>query len=52
MNLDEGKEYSVQLIICPNNNISEYDVDEIIRDALYERGIEVIQSFDFEEVKE
>lgn len=52
MNLDKGKEYSVQLIICPKNNISEYDVDEIIRNALYERGIEVVQSFDFEEVEE
>lgn len=52
MNLERGKEYSVQLIICSKNNISEYDVDEIIRDALYDRGIEVIQSFDFEEIKE
>lgn len=52
MNLDEGKEYSVQLVICPKNPTNEYIVDEIIRDALFECGIEVIQSYDFEEMPE
>lgn len=50
MNLEEGKEYSVQLIICPQTDTNEYCVDEIIRDALYEHGVIVEQSFDYEEI--